>query len=78
MQNLNSSIENLINIQNFLNKYKKSNPSFNVKSNDKVFVSDNQLPDLWLRTRIVFDKNRAFVFSKKTLNRVTKPNLFPR
>jgi hypothetical protein len=52
-------------VQYFLNKFKKNsspeNFSFYFKSNPNVNVVEPQIPDLWLKTRIPFDKNQCFV-----------------
>lgn len=83
----------LLNIQKILNYFHKSKDFHTMSSSftceQIVFVTQSQLPDLWLKTRTPFDKNIAFKFygksgsksfqkwKMKNLNFNMKPNYFP-
>ncbi len=68
----------LANIQLYLNKYRNTQPlttNMEFLRNKNVFSSESQLPDLYLKTRVPFDKNQCFV---QTPSKKTVPNLYPR
>lgn len=82
----------LINIQKFLNHFYKtkdySKMCEGITSNSPIFVSESQLPDIWLKTRTPFDKNIAFKYFGKRVPKSgqrtksgfiskLKPNYFP-
>ncbi len=72
------SQSNLANIQLYLNKYRKMQPvttNMEFLNNKSVFSAESQLPDLYLKTRVPFDKNQCF-FQNST--KKTQPNMFPR
>ncbi len=67
----------LYNLQVFLSKFKKTkSPSANFEyiTNPNVYSLQSSLPDLYLKTRIPFDKNQCFIRSKKAIS----VNMFPR
>ena len=68
----------LNNLQIFLNKYRRTEPvnlNIDFLKNKDVFTAEKQLPDLYLKTRVPFDKNQCFYYpyAKKQ-----QPNMFPR
>ena len=68
----------LANIQLYLNKYRNTQPlttNMEFLKNKSVFSPESQLPDLYLKTRVPFDKNQCFI---QTATKKTVPNLFPR
>ncbi len=75
------------NIQNFLNKYKKvSDLDMHFESTIDALTKDSQLPDLYLKTRRPFDRNKIFVlhetkkhshYKQKSNTKKQESNYFP-
>lgn len=67
----NLTYSSISNIQNFLNCFKKSTDyslfSLEFIANNRVFASDCQLPDMWLKTRTPIDRNEMYYQGKKKM-----------